>query len=312
MHPRDGSHEKQRRDDKRWWTFDPGFSGASSFFLMVIRGEPCTEYGCPGRPQYEPFVPAPPGHTPSCAPPGQTFCENLDHYPRSPPNYSQGYDYPRQDDVYRLYTQLTEQPTSMYDLPSNNSRHNGYKYSVPPQPQRNPFLPGVALKYHQNNPRQIDYNYPQESLFRQNQSWLANRYSRSDKIAPRTYNVNPLLEYAKLKDDRVKRQSNPDVIALCPTQAQYIAPKAALNNQGNWMYVVNLPGQNKYTQLVKSERCLNNECNGICSIPEGYRSNCQQQFVQKRLIALEGSGNRLYTDVFWFPHGCSCQIIPNY
>lgn len=85
---------------------------------------------------------------------------------------------------------------------------------------------------------------------------LNNRYSRSDKIAPRTFNVNPLLGYAKLKDDRVKRQSNPDTIALCPTQAQYIAPKAALNNQGNWMYVVNFPGQNKYTQLVKSEKCL--------------------------------------------------------
>lgn len=43
----------------------------------------------------------------------------------SPPNYSQGYDYPRQDDVYRLYTQLTEQPASMYGPPSNNSRYNG-------------------------------------------------------------------------------------------------------------------------------------------------------------------------------------------
>ncbi|XP_070158872.1 protein spaetzle 5 [Polyergus mexicanus] len=315
----------------------------SIFFLMVTRGEPCTEYGCPGRPQYEPFVPAPPGHTPSCAPPGQTFCETLDHYPRqlikflvdkcsfdfstvlrdesrndfnsysSIPDYSQGYDYPRQDDVYRLYTQLKEQPASIYGSPSNNSRYNDYKYSAPSQSQRNPFLPEAStLEYRQNIPRQIDYNYPQESSFRPNQSWLANRYSRSDKIASRTLNVNPLLGYAKLEDDRVKRQSNPDAIALCPTQAQYIAPKAALNNQGNWMYVVNLPGQNKYTQLVKSEKCLNNECNGICSTPEGYRSNCQQQFVQKRLIALEGSGNRLYTDVFWFPHGCLCQIIPNY
>jgi len=69
--------------------------------------------------------------------------------------------------------------------------------------------------------------------------------------------VNPLLGYAKLKNDRVKRQSNPDAIALCPTQAQYIAPRAALNNQGNWMYVVNLSEQrDKYTQLVKSEKCL--------------------------------------------------------
>ncbi|EZA50424.1 Protein spaetzle [Ooceraea biroi] len=314
---------------------------------MVTRGELCTEYGCPGRPRYEPFVPAPPGHTPSCAPPGQTFCETLDHYPRqlikflvdkcsfdfsttlrdesredfnaysSPPDYGQGYDYPRQDDS-QLYPQLPpeRQPAPVYGPPSNDTRYHGYKYSTPAQSQRNPFLPEVAVKYDNRNvQRQVDHVYSQETLstLGPNQSWLTNRYSRSDKIAPRTYRVNPLLGYAKLKGDRVKRQSNPDAIALCRTQTQYIAPRAALNNQGNWMYVVNLPGQNdKYTQLVKSEKCLNDECNGICSIPEGYRGRCQQQFVQKRLIALEGSGNRLYTDVFWFPHGCTCQIIPEY
>ncbi|XP_012219643.1 protein spaetzle 5-like isoform X2 [Linepithema humile] len=317
----------------------------SIFFLIVSRGEPCTEYGCPGRPQYEPFVPAPPGHTPRCASPGQTFCESLDHYPRqlikflvdkcsfdfstalrdesrhsfnsysSPPDYNQGYDYPRQDDS-QLYAQLPlrEQPASVYGPPSNSSRYHSYKYSAPSQPQRNPFLPDVTLKYQQNIQRQTDPAYSQDpaSVFGPNQSWLTNRYLRNDKIAPRTYHVNPLLGYGKLKGDRVKRQSNTDAITICPTQEQYIAPRAALNNQGNWMYVVNLPGQERYTQLVKSEKCLNDECNGICSIPEGYRSRCQQQFVQKRLVALEGSGNRLYTDVFWFPHGCMCQIIPNY
>ncbi|XP_012531766.1 protein spaetzle 5 isoform X2 [Monomorium pharaonis] len=319
----------------------------SIFFLMVTRGEPCTEYGCPGRPQYEPFVPAPPGHTPHCAPPGQTFCETPDHYPRqlikflvdkcsfdfntalqdesredfnvysSPPDYNQGYDYPRQDDS-QLYAQfpLSTEPALVYGPPSNNSRYHGYKNSALIQSsQRNPFLPGVTLKYHHNVQRQIDRVYSQEyaeSVFRPNQSWLTNRYSQSNKIAPRSYNVNPLLGYAKPKGDRVKRQSDPDAIILCPTRAQYIAPQAALNKQGNWMYVVNLPEQNKYTQFVRSETCLNDVCNGICSIPEGYRSRCQQQYVQKRLVALEGSGNRLYTDLFWLPHGCSCQIIPNF
>lgn len=53
-------------------------------------------------------------------------------------------------------------------------------------------------------------------------------------------------------------------------------------------------------------------CNGICSVPTGYTSRCQQQYVQKRLVALQGNGNQLYTDIFWFPHGCSCEIIANY
>lgn len=53
-------------------------------------------------------------------------------------------------------------------------------------------------------------------------------------------------------------------------------------------------------------------CNGICSVPTGYTSRCQQQYVQKRLVALQGNGNQLYADIFWFPHGCSCEIIANY
>ncbi|XP_014486809.1 PREDICTED: uncharacterized protein LOC106750761 isoform X3 [Dinoponera quadriceps] len=313
-------------------------------FSMVIRGEPCTEYGCPGRPTYEPFVPAPPGLTPNCALPGETFCETPDHYPRrlikflvdkcsfdfntalrdeshedfntysSPPDYSRGYDYPRQNNA-GLFAQVpsTEQPPSMYGPPTNGSYNHGYKYSAPPQSQGNPFLPGVVFKYHRNIQRQVEHTYPQDA-FGPNQSWLTNSYSRSDKIAPRTYRVNPLLGYAKSKSSgRVKRQIKADAIVLCPTEGQYIIPRAALNNQGNWMYIVNLPEQNnKHTQLVKSEKCLNDECNGICSIPTGYRSRCQQQYVQKRLVALEGSGNRLYTDVFWFPHGCTCEIVPNY
>ncbi|XP_032688599.1 protein spaetzle 5-like [Odontomachus brunneus] len=311
-------------------------------FSMVIGGEPCTEYGCPGRPQYEPFVPAPPGHTPNCAPPGQTFCETPDHYPRrlikflvdkcsfdfstalrdesrddfntysSLPDYDRGYDYPRQDDP-GLFAQIPSTPASIYGPPINSSYNHGYKYSVPSQSQENPFLTGMAFKYHRNIQRQAEHTYSQ-GAFSPNQSWLTNRYSRGDKVAPRTYRMNPLLGYVKSKSsDRVKRQMNADAIALCPTQSQYIVPRAALNNQGNWMYIVNLPNQdNKYTQLVKSEKCLNDECNGICSIPTGYRSRCQQQFVQKRLVALEGSGNRLYTDVFWFPHSCTCEIVPNY
>ncbi|XP_070527568.1 protein spaetzle 5 isoform X2 [Cardiocondyla obscurior] len=316
------------------------------FILMVTRGEPCTEYGCPGRPQYEPFVPAPPGHTPHCALPGQTFCETPDHYPRqlikflvdkcsfdfntalqdesrddfnahrSPPDYNQGYDYPRQPDS-QLYTQpppLRGEPASVYGPPSNSSRYYSYKYSAP-ESQRNPFLPEVTLKYHQDVQRQIDRAYSQESIntFGPNQSWLMNRYSQSDKVAPRSYSVNPLLSYAKLKDDRVKRQSDPgpEVIPLCPTRTQYVGPQAALNKQGNWMYVVNIPGQDKYMQLVKSVICLRDVCDGICSIPEGYRSRCQQQYVQKRLVALEGSGNRLYTDVFWFPHGYRTNQPPS-
>ncbi|KAK2586856.1 hypothetical protein KPH14_009794 [Odynerus spinipes] len=334
-------------------------------FIAGARGEPCTEYGCPGRPQYGPFVPAPPGHIPACAKPGQTFCESLDHYPQqlikflvdkctydfstalrdeshedfnaysSPPDYDQGYDYPRQD-APTLYPQsfpilpahypVGRQPALTYGPPFNNTPHNnGYKYAAPSRSQRNPFLDvGSSTKYRpsvqQQQQQQQHSQYPVFSQtpylksFKQDQAWwTSNRYVRSNKVAPSTLHENPLLQYASLKTERTKRQANADSVVLCPTEAQYILPKAALNNRGNWMYVVNLSEQNeKYSQAVKSEKCSTDTCNGLCSVPAGYTSTCQQQYVQKRLIALEGSGNGLYTDIFWFPHGCSCHVSLNY
>ncbi|XP_047359055.1 protein spaetzle 5 isoform X1 [Vespa velutina] len=321
-------------------------------FLAGTQGEPCTEYGCPGRPQYEPFVPAPPGHTPRCAKPGQTFCESLDHYPQqlikflvdkcsfdfstalrdeshedfnaysSSPDYHQGYEYPRQD-TPTLYSQplpilpshypVGRQPTLLYGPPFNSTHHNGYKYAAPSRHERNPLLDvESSTKYHpqQHSEYPIFSQAPSLKSFKQDRTWwMNNGYVRSNKMAPQTFHENPLLQYVNLKTERTKRQMNTDTVALCPTEAQYITPKAALNNRGNWMYVVNLAEQDdKYSQLVKSEKCSTNTCNGLCSLPAGYTSTCQQQFVQKRLVALEGSGNRLYTDIFWFPHGCSCHV----
>jgi hypothetical protein len=43
---------------------------------------------------------------------------------------------------------------------------------------------------------------------------------------------------------------------LCPTRTEFIMPKAAMNNRGNWMFVVNLNEiDDRYTQLVGTETC---------------------------------------------------------
>ncbi|XP_047359057.1 uncharacterized protein LOC124952765 isoform X2 [Vespa velutina] len=208
---------------------------------------------------------------------------------------------------------IGRQPTLLYGPPFNSTHHNGYKYAAPSRHERNPLLDvESSTKYHpqQHSEYPIFSQAPSLKSFKQDRTWwMNNGYVRSNKMAPQTFHENPLLQYVNLKTERTKRQMNTDTVALCPTEAQYITPKAALNNRGNWMYVVNLAEQDdKYSQLVKSEKCSTNTCNGLCSLPAGYTSTCQQQFVQKRLVALEGSGNRLYTDIFWFPHGCSCHV----
>lgn len=46
------------------------------------------------------------------------------------------------------------------------------------QSQRDPLLPEVAVKYHQDLQRPVDHGYSQEllNMFGPNQSWLATRY----------------------------------------------------------------------------------------------------------------------------------------
>lgn len=107
---------------------------------------------------------------------------------------------------------------------------------------------------------------------------------------------------------RVKRQSD-GRSTLCQTSSQFVMPQAALNSKGNWMFVVN--EQNTARQLVKAELCVSTVCTNLCQLPNGYTSRCEQKYVQKRLIALQGNGQNLYTDSFWFPSCCVCTIASN-
>ncbi|KAH8398736.1 hypothetical protein KR222_001741, partial [Zaprionus bogoriensis] len=107
---------------------------------------------------------------------------------------------------------------------------------------------------------------------------------------------------------RTKRQSSTRS-TLCETTSQFITPQAALNSRGNWMFVVN--EENTARQMVKAELCASNTCSNLCDLPNGYNSRCEQKFVQKRLIALQGNGQNLYTDTFWFPSCCVCTIAAN-
>ncbi|XP_037719309.1 protein spaetzle 5 [Drosophila subpulchrella] len=110
------------------------------------------------------------------------------------------------------------------------------------------------------------------------------------------------------KRSRTKRQS-PGRSTLCQTTSQFITPQAALNSRGNWMFVVN--EENTARQMVKAELCASNTCSNLCELPNGYNSRCEQKFVQKRLIALQGNGQNLYQDTFWFPSCCVCTIAAN-
>ncbi|XP_050541641.1 uncharacterized protein LOC126905705 isoform X2 [Daktulosphaira vitifoliae] len=120
------------------------------------------------------------------------------------------------------------------------------------------------------------------------------------------WNSNPVESGYK----RRKRQVEQD--QLCQVNINNVYPRAALNTQGEWKYVVNMvrTPSDMYTQSIRSEICASPDqpCSGICETPFGYTTTCKQKYVQKRLVALQGTGDNLYIDVFWFPHCCSCTI----
>lgn len=76
-------------------------------------------------------------------------------------------------------------------------------------------------------------------------------------LSLRTNRKNPLLEFvnSKKRGERTKRQ-NSNAISICPTMTKFVYPRAALNNQGNWMYIVNTEEiTKKHSQIIRSEVC---------------------------------------------------------
>lgn len=86
------------------------------------------------------------------------------------------------------------------------------------------------------------------------------RKKRSDKVRSNLNYLRSIYQSVSngtTSNGRQKRQSALTGQSLCETNSQFIMPRAALNNKGNWMYVVNMPEtDNKLSQLVKSETCV--------------------------------------------------------
>ncbi|KAJ8886917.1 hypothetical protein PR048_013131 [Dryococelus australis] len=82
------------------------------------------------------------------------------------------------------------------------------------------------------------------------------RYARSSSKTEGNSGGN---KKRNLSGGRKKRQAaaSSNQNTLCPTRTDFIMPRAAMNNKGNWMYVVNLNEvDDRYTQLVGTETCV--------------------------------------------------------
>lgn len=99
---------------------------------------------------------------------------------------------------------------------------------------------------------------------------------------------------------------------LCLAHTKYVRPRAALNLNLEWRFIINLgddSGQrmSDYEQVVKVEVCLSEGFS--CDIEAtGHETVCRQKFTSHRMLALNGSGVE-YVDTFLFPAACLCHKI---
>lgn len=94
---------------------------------------------------------------------------------------------------------------------------------------------------------------------------------------------------------------------LCFTKEEQIFPKMAQNKEDVWLYIVN---QDKYVQGVRIEKCLSHgkECAFSSSFPAGYRTECKQKYIYRKLLAVNDTG--VVREDFLFPSCCICVYRP--
>lgn len=192
---------------------------------------------------------------------------------------------------------------------------------LPAPPGHRPYCAKEGETYCEN----IDY-YPTQLILRLLEYAGEDTLLSEEKInipktkSPERYNYTPSYFYDYTyttvphtpttdsnSGEREKRQTQ--VEDLCPVDEKFVSAKAALTNEGDWKYVVNVPEvDKKYTQLVRVRRCRTPTCTGICTPPGGSTTACEQQYVMKRLVSLNPSGTKLEQDLFLFPDCCICKI----
>ncbi|GFU37107.1 hypothetical protein NPIL_591671 [Nephila pilipes] len=105
-----------------------------------------------------------------------------------------------------------------------------------------------------------------------------------------------------------RKFSDDDEETLCPQRSKIFQPKAAVNENDQWAYVVN---DIDYVQTVTAEICVGDEepCRYLDgTLPVGVSSVCKQKYAYKRLVALHPSKKKTYTDAFRFPSCCVCYV----
>ncbi|XP_037084452.1 protein spaetzle 5-like isoform X2 [Pollicipes pollicipes] len=278
----------------------------------IPKNDPAAPYGTVWYNGSYLYMPAPPGNNPSCARGGMTYCDTINTYPgevieklliRWKYDLSTVFSSENRDTLTSGLARNTSQPWPRKS-DGHSRRHHSYGRGWPSrQPAFRPIQGhyGPPISFEAAVTSDVGSTNP-GFVVQPGVSGVTYSVPSTRQLPPRQ---QPGYSFAV---PRQKRQADSGG-QLCPTTGQFVSPRAGLNNRGEWRFVVNMGDlDDQYTQLVRSERCISTQCSGLCTIPAGMTATCQQQYVQKKMVGLDPSGSEVYTDLYWIPHCCVCQI----
>ncbi|GIX70048.1 protein spaetzle 5 [Caerostris extrusa] len=109
----------------------------------------------------------------------------------------------------------------------------------------------------------------------------------------------------------IRRQLENDEKPVCPARTRFVPPQAALNDNSEWKYIVNVQNKDvRFRQIIRVDVCESpgQSCTREISLPFGYVSQCKQKFIKKKLLALDSDGQGTSVENFFIPSCCVCHV----
>lgn len=97
-------------------------------------------------------------------------------------------------------------------------------------------------------------------------------------------------------------------MSYCNSNVIVVYPKIALSVDKQWNFVIN---HGPFSQGVRIELCTNDDmCRFASILPNGYKSQCRQKFMERTLVSLDKDGNTM-KNLYQFPSHCECVLNRN-
>lgn len=238
-----------------------------------------TDYTFPKPQSKHKFVPGPQ----YCPDTGRTICKGVRNYP--------------EDHIYQIVSSTKARRFNfttvfMDERDGDIEPNNELLPEGPPKVQHDGYVVyQTAVHY--------DYHLPSASV-----PW---RYT----AGPATSSALTAQTIHRRRRPIIRRQREEEENPACSVRTMYVSPQAALNDNSEWKYIINVQNRDsRFKQVIRVDMCQSPDepCSREISLPFGFVSKCKQKFIKKKLLALDADGQGTSAENFFIPSCCVCHI----